>query len=721
MFSKVGISVLPLLFFATLTGFFVVDVKASPTTWIIETVDASADVGQHSSIAIDSDGFPHVAYYDLYWANLKYATPSRIPGPGPLWVITPVDTPGEVGSSSSLALDSGDNPHISYYDHTNGDLKHARWTGSAWSIETVDAAGNVGSYTSLALDSGDHPHICYFDETNGDLKHARWTGSAWSIETVDVAGTGTYASVGMYCSLALDSGNHPHISYFDEGNGDLKYARWTGSAWSIETVDTARDVGRFTSLALDSGDNPHISYYYSFDAPYGDLKYARWTGSAWSIETVDSTNFEQAGHIGEYTSIALDSRDNPHISYCDAIKYNDEDLKYARWTGSAWSIETVDAADGVGQFTSLALDSEGKPHISYYDRTNHNLKYAATSDEYFTDVGVILRDSDGDGHDDAVELLMDADTSYSGTITVTVYAYLFGPQGYPPVYANSTSWSITGKSVEHESIWLHVPPGSSEGLYDVELTLCDDENFLEDRHYEVDIYLYAPAQVLGPLVESCNPTGNRKDTFSLGETVYVCGEGFSPSATYTFYILEDSGDSWYDGKAIPLEGWISNTVTTISADAQGNFGPTAVWVDPQIMGKFDVIVDVNGNGRYDVGIDALDDGDVEITAGLYLVPEFSAILILPLFALATLLARHSGYEKGNPDSGQSRCCTEKEKQSNHFRGQNDDILRRRISRPLKIFRCNHDIFCERPKASLIGQNSEPCSVRKQLAQSQVNR
>jgi hypothetical protein len=48
---------------------------------------------------------------------------------------------------------------------------------------------------------------------------------------------------------------------------------------------------------------------------------------------------------------------------------------------------------------------------------------------------------------------------------------------------------------------------------------------------------------------------------------------------------------------------------------------------------------VNGNGRYDVGIDALDDGDVEITAGFYVVPEFSAILILPLFALATLLAK----------------------------------------------------------------------------------
>jgi len=137
------------------------------------------------------------------------------------WHIETVDSGGWVGWISSIALDSGDKPHISYLDYSNKALKYAYWSGSAWFITSVDTAGNVGPCTSIALDSSENPHISYYDDTNEDLKYAYWSGSAWSITSVDTAGV-----VGWHTSIALYSSDNPHISYFDNSNDDLKYARY---------------------------------------------------------------------------------------------------------------------------------------------------------------------------------------------------------------------------------------------------------------------------------------------------------------------------------------------------------------------------------------------------------------------------------------------------------------------------------------------------------------
>ena len=95
---------------------------------------------------------------------------------------------------------------------------------ATWMIYTLDSTGYVGFFSSIALDSSDHPHISYKDETNDDLKYARWTGTTWTVETIDSVG-----NVGWWPSIALDSSDRPHISYYiDTGLGNLKYAQWTG-------------------------------------------------------------------------------------------------------------------------------------------------------------------------------------------------------------------------------------------------------------------------------------------------------------------------------------------------------------------------------------------------------------------------------------------------------------------------------------------------------------
>ncbi|MGD8566211.1 MAG: hypothetical protein PVF96_07690 [Candidatus Bathyarchaeota archaeon] len=634
VFRRTSVFALILICFAAVTVTYVVEVKASPTTWIIETVDAALDVGHYCSIALDSDDSPHISYHDYHWQNLKYATISLIM-PGPKWAITQIDAIQMVGEFTSLALDSNDRPHISYYDEGYDDLKYTRWTGSTWAIETVDASGDVGYYTSLALDSNDRPHISYLDVINDDLKYSRWTGSAWNIETVDSIGM-----LGYITSLAVDSNNHPHISYHDRTNSDLKYARWMGSAWAIETVDSTGNIGSYSSIVVDSTDNPHISYY---DETNGDLKYAKWTGSTWNIEIVDST-----GNVGLDNSLALDSSSKPHISYRD---YTNEDLKYARWTGSAWSIETVDSTGDVGSSSSLALDSEDRPHISYYDFTNKNLKYATTSDEYFATISVTPFDSDSDGNNDAVRARMDVDTTYSGTVPIQVNAILFDPFGFHAAL-NSSSWSIIGQVVDwmhpNATVTLYVPAGYAEGpaLYMLMLNLFDDDGLLEDSYQEINIHLY-PSSTVTPAasIESCNIIGERQNTFDLGEIVFVNGSGYSPFTEYDCYVVWDQ-ITWMDGMILPER--VPETEPAIFSDAYGNIVPTSVWHNPQTVGNYDIVIDVNDNGQYDAGVDALDDGDVEVTAGLSIVPEFSTLLpffILLLSLSAILLRKHAHLQR----------------------------------------------------------------------------
>jgi len=279
-----------------------------------------------------------------------------------------VESSGDVGQYTSLELDADDNPHIVYYHEQQG-LKYAAWDGSNWTIEGIDdTAPETGKYTGFKLDEDGEAHISYYDAHNGDLKYA--TGhvdedkGSWEVVVVDGAG----GDVGMYTCLDLNSDENPLISYFDAANEDLKFARISGSAWAVETVDQDGSVGAFSSLSVDPAtDAAYIAYY---DADNGDLKMADRSTGQWDVQTVDPN-----GDVGTWTDIRVSGIGNIYIGYCDQANSN---LKFARRLAGeqTWIIETLDDTAKVGADVTIDLDSGGLPWILYQDQDFVDAKLA---------------------------------------------------------------------------------------------------------------------------------------------------------------------------------------------------------------------------------------------------------------------------------------------------------------------------------------------------------
>jgi len=376
------------------------------------------------------------------------------------WIIQTVDSGGDVGMYSSLALDEDDNVHIAYYDWSNSALKYATNKSGAWQTFIVDSTNIVGEFSSIALDSNGKVHIAYYYCGSygatwcliGDLKYATNKSGAWQTYTIDDGGGGSEegrGNVGLFSTIAVDSQDKVHIAYHDESElpsltKSLLYATNSSGTWQLFTLDSTLYCGHGNSIAIDSNDKVHISHIDALDdsglryttnvsgiwqsfmvGPIGgdsdddfssialdsngkvhiaywdwnssDLMYATNASGSWQVSSIAGGGFLE--EAGEYPSIVVDQNDNVHISYFDPTLLGG-DLKYITNSGGAWEISDVDTEGDTGYFTSIAVDSEGFVHISYYNNSSEDLKYARS----------VEPQDDDDDTDDDIDDDIDDDT-----------------------------------------------------------------------------------------------------------------------------------------------------------------------------------------------------------------------------------------------------------------------------------------------------------------------
>lgn len=369
--------------------------------WHNQTIrDVQASFG--SSIAVDKNGNPHVIYLENH-TDLVYAVLDQNTA---VWNFQIVDTQAAVIDSSTLRIDSQGVLHTSYalYNHRAAEtvLKYAFKNADAWKFQNLDTGLSYGESSSLALDENEFPHISY---TTQRLKYVFKDASGWYTPTVVSSG-----SI-LHTSIAIDGSGHAHICYSLKGecsksgceNGEINYTYQDVSGWNIHTLDEAGS-GR-TSIAVDDHQNPHVIYFTS----YG-LKYAYLEAGSWQFEILDRTE----GLLGGTTSLVLDSKGYPHISY---INYGDNSLKYVFMDAGEWHSEILDDFTGYGYPTvSMSLDNKDYAHISYLNEDVLAYLYQDAAGWHTRDVveafslNSLALDEDGTPH---IMYIVDGDLMYA--------------------------------------------------------------------------------------------------------------------------------------------------------------------------------------------------------------------------------------------------------------------------------------------------------------------
>jgi parallel beta-helix repeat protein len=259
------------------------------TTTELVSTESTGDSHQ-PSLAVDVGGNVHIAWYDNTDYNdsgTDYDVFYKRYEVGVGWTSTEVISIQSTDYSflPSLAVDVGGNVHIAWYDYddiagsgTDYDVFYKRYeVGVGWTSAELVSTESTGDsyYPSLAVDSGGNVHVAWYDGTiydgsgiDDDIFYKRYeVGVGWTTtEVVSMESTG----YSYWPSLAVDSGGNVHIAWTDytdyAGSGtdyDVFYKRYeVGVGWTTtEVVSTESTATSWNpSLAVDLAGNIHVAW-----------------------------------------------------------------------------------------------------------------------------------------------------------------------------------------------------------------------------------------------------------------------------------------------------------------------------------------------------------------------------------------------------------------------------------------------------------------------------
>lgn len=195
----------------------------------------------------------------ILYALVVFAFPSRAVAQIPFHIDT-VDADGNAGISVSLALDSQGRPHIAYIEALSQTIRYTVKTGATWTSQPGPGYADLRFSVTLVLDAADNPGITHVGS------FFRRVGSSWVSE--DMGGFAPWFST---VAQGAGGGLHG-VTIWSWGSGEYRgyvsYTERTGSTWSDEIFTNGPffPSDPHASLAIDRHGDPHIS----LTATYGD-------------------------------------------------------------------------------------------------------------------------------------------------------------------------------------------------------------------------------------------------------------------------------------------------------------------------------------------------------------------------------------------------------------------------------------------------------------------
>jgi len=316
-----------------------------------------------------------------------------------------------------LQIDSLGNQHIAWIGYDDATVKYQvyyiKHVNGVW--QTASGAAYTGNNTvanarvtdsadsdpasppdgvmmfSFVLDSNAVPHFAWQDggidnyREEGAVNYTTWDGNGWVSTQID----GTDAQTP---TIAVDSGNQPHIVYRKGGYGmaTILYRKWNGSAW-VSVTNDANNLGvsgaglsaNWPHFVLRS-DIPIVAWSEEENATLRNIHLREWSGTAWTDidpgdgnatdDEIVNTGITLPDAQGSFPLVALYPDGHPGVLWRDGGD-DGTHLYFRQWNGTNWLSVTNDANNlrvdlnrlvhTYGRHYDLAIDPSGRPMVIF--------------------------------------------------------------------------------------------------------------------------------------------------------------------------------------------------------------------------------------------------------------------------------------------------------------------------------------------------------------------